>query len=254
MKLRILSDLHLEQNYFEYSYLGEDIVVLAGDIATAKTHDVFEDFIRDIPSNIKIIFITGNHEFYYGIVLKENEFYKQVSKKYENFFFLDKGHIEINHDDKLYSFFGGIMCSDFLLYGELESAKKEAKSFINDFYVSRIAHRTRWSTEDHVKEYMFFGKAFNKWIKDTTIKDSTKICISHFLPSEKSINYKFYQNRLNPYFCSNQEKRVKKVDYWIHGHTHTSCDYMLENTRVICNPLGYGRENKSFDKNLIIDI
>ena len=74
MKLRILSDLHLEQNYFEYSYLGEDIVVLAGDIATANTHDVFEDFIRDIPSNIKIIFITGNHEFYYGIVLKENEF------------------------------------------------------------------------------------------------------------------------------------------------------------------------------------
>jgi predicted phosphodiesterase len=29
---------------------------------------------------------------------------------------------------------------------------------------------------------------------------------------------------------------------WIHGHTHTPCQYVVGDTRVICNPIGYPRE------------
>ena len=31
----------------------------------------------------------------------------------------------------------------------------------------------------------------------------------------------------------------KKIKYWIHGHTHDACDYMIGDTRVLCNPRGY---------------
>ena len=31
--------------------------------------------------------------------------------------------------------------------------------------------------------------------------------------------------------------------YWIHGHTHIPCQYDLGDTRVVCNPRGYPREN-----------
>lgn len=259
MKLRILSDLHLEHNYFEYSYCGEDVVILAGDISTASNHDIFKYFIKDIPNTVKIIFIAGNHEFYHGIVSEEKSFYRSIEKEYTNFKFLDKQHFEINHDNKHYTFFGGTMCSDLNLYNNIESAGKEARSFINDFYLTKTNERTKWTVDDHLKEYKFFNKTFNKWVNSIffdgdKIINPIKVCISHFLPSEKSIDMKFYQDRLNPYFCSNQEKRVNKVDYWIHGHTHSSFEYIIKYTRVICNPLGYGRENKKFDKDLVIDI
>ena len=39
------------------------------------------------------------------------------------------------------------------------------------------------------------------------------------------------------------------VAVWIHGHTHESCDYVEQGTRVLCNPRGYGpfELNATFD-------
>ena len=85
MLIRILSDLHLERNYFEYSNCNEDVIILAGDIATAATHDTFEEFIISIPNIIKIIFIPGNHEYYHGVVSREKEFFKRMQDTYNNF-------------------------------------------------------------------------------------------------------------------------------------------------------------------------
>lgn len=52
---------------------------------------------------------------------------------------------------------------------------------------------------------------------------------------------------------------------WIHGHTHHSCDYSLEDSRtsvrVVCNPRGYpvgwqrkDFENQSFNPGLLVEI
>lgn len=41
---------------------------------------------------------------------------------------------------------------------------------------------------------------------------------------------------------------------WVHGHTHVGLDYRTGQTRVICNPHGYGNENPAFDPALVIDI
>jgi hypothetical protein len=46
------------------------------------------------------------------------------------------------------------------------------------------------------------------------------------------------------------------VAVWIHGHTHDSCDYVEEGTRVVCNPRGYGpfELNAAFDPILTIEV
>jgi hypothetical protein len=48
------------------------------------------------------------------------------------------------------------------------------------------------------------------------------------------------------------------VQLWIHGHTHDSFDYLLNGTRIVCNPRGYARsgvnENPLFDPDLIIPV
>ena len=51
---------------------------------------------------------------------------------------------------------------------------------------------------------------------------------------------------------------ASRARLWIHGHTHDSFDYRLNETRVVCNPRGYAtegvNENPWFDLNLVVDI
>ncbi len=41
---------------------------------------------------------------------------------------------------------------------------------------------------------------------------------------------------------------------WVHGHTHTSFDYRIGASRIVCNPHGYGDENEAFDPGLVLDV
>ena len=51
------------------------------------------------------------------------------------------------------------------------------------------------------------------------------------------------------------------VDLWLHGHTHTSFDYVADGgTRVVCNPRGYihrrtgERENTAFTWDKVVEL
>ena len=70
MKMRFMSDLHLEFGPFEIPTLDDDadtVLVLAGDVAPAKRPALYKDFIRDAVSRFKhVIWIQGNHEHYGG--------------------------------------------------------------------------------------------------------------------------------------------------------------------------------------------
>jgi hypothetical protein len=43
---------------------------------------------------------------------------------------------------------------------------------------------------------------------------------------------------------------------WVHGHIHDSLDYMIHNTRIICNPRGYYADmlNPTFNPEFILEI
>jgi hypothetical protein len=62
---------------------------------------------------------------------------------------------------------------------------------------------------------------------------------------------------------------AERVQLWIHGHTHSSFDYVVAGTRVVCNPRGYARglgsdpeqasptlsfENPEFQPALVVEI
>jgi hypothetical protein len=46
------------------------------------------------------------------------------------------------------------------------------------------------------------------------------------------------------------------VSLWTHGHTHESFDYVVNGTRVVCNPRGYApmELNAAFDPVLTINL
>lgn len=81
--------------------------------------------------------------------------------------------------------------------------------------------------------------------------------ITHHLPSAGSVLTKYVDSELNAAFVSRIDETVVRSDLWLHGHSHESCDYVVDGTngrtaRVVCNPRGYSRhqcdvENVSFD-------
>jgi predicted phosphodiesterase len=63
MKIRILSDLHLEFRHWTPPEADADVIVLAGDIHVG-IHGV-EWARRSFPLN-PVVYVPGNHEFYGG--------------------------------------------------------------------------------------------------------------------------------------------------------------------------------------------
>src|SRR5690606_3094680 len=87
--------------------------------------------------------------------------------------------------------------------------------------------------------------------------DGKTVVVTHHLPHRSSINSQFERHPLNPAFASHIPELVRPpVIVWIHGHTHCSCDYVVEGTRVVCNPRGYGTSdlNEGFNPQLVIDV
>jgi predicted phosphodiesterase len=258
VKIRLLSDLHLEGNRFYYEYAGEDLVVLAGDIHTQGRHDWLLD---QIPANVKILFVPGNHEYYGAVFETVNEYFYELQAQYSNFYYLDNEGIHIDGIE----FFGGTMFTDLNLYGDVAKASEYACRGIADFswidcrkdtepdFENFTSQERRWTPADHINQHSIFRKNIQQWIQDT--KDKKRVVISHFVPHPDASDPKFAGSVLNPYFISNMEPVLADVDVWLFGHTHHSCDKIINGCHLVCNPHGYGSENSAgFRKDLILEV
>ncbi len=259
MKVRLLSDIHLE---FESNYIikhnGEDILILAGDIHYEK--EIVKNFIisylNTVPENnlpYNCLLVLGNHDYYHNNIYDIEQYYKNLN--IPKFKALINDTIEINYNNKKYVFIGSTLWSDFSKLSNIEKNYIESK--INDYkcinninieYLQSEFLKNKEYIENMVKKYQYtsFGG------------DNVISLITHHLPSYKSIDPKYYSYKiLNHAFYSNLDYLSEYIHYFFHGHTHSSCDYKINkinNSRVICNPKGYYNENKLYNDNLIINI
>lgn len=244
MKIRLLSDLHLESHSYYYEYAGEDLVVLAGDIHTSGRHPFI---LNQIPSNIPVLMVAGNHEYYGSDFNSVNEWADGLTEEYPNFHFLENRAIKIGGVD----FFGGTMFTDFNLYGDISKAKDYAARGIADFSWINKGNR-RWTPEDHIEQHKIYCNNLVEFLKGVHDK---RVVISHFVPHPLGSHKMYTGSPLNPYFISDMTGFMGWNGLWLYGHTHSSKDMMVGNTRLVCNPKGYGAENsKEFIKDLIVEI
>lgn len=254
MKIRLLSDLHLEGHTFKYEYQGEDVVVLAGDIHTKNRHA----FILDqIPENVKILFVCGNHEYYGSCFEEVNDFFYHLQADYPNLYVLQNEDVII--DDV--AFYGGTMFTDMMLDNDTWKASLYAQNGIADFtWIDKQRGvdgtntvKRRWSTDDHRNEHGAYCDGLDRFVKREKV--FKRCVISHFVPHRLGSDPRFDGSPLQPYFICDMTRYMETIDLWLYGHTHTSRDFMHGNTRLVCNPRGYGAENASgFNKNLIVEI
>jgi Icc-related predicted phosphoesterase len=87
--------------------------------------------------------------------------------------------------------------------------------------------------------------------------NGTTIVVSHHAPSIKSIPSALRNDLISSAYASDLEGLVSgsNAKLWIHGHIHSSSDYYLGKTRVICNPKGYPDEPvQDFDPKMVAEV
>lgn len=251
MKLHVLSDLHLNVEGFEAPDAQADVVVLAGDIARPAKACAWAQRLRK-----PVIYVAGNHEFYGGSIDGTVRELRAMCAG-TNVHLLEADELRLDG----VRFLGTTLWTDFLIFGEDErqrQAMAEARTLIRDFSSIRAdsSAERAFSPEDSA---LLFHRA-STWLeaKLTEPFDGPSVVVTHHAPSPRSIHPRFSGSLLNACFVSDAEHLLgrDRVDLWIHGHTHDTFDYVVNGTRVLCNPRGYAKhgigENAEFDAGLVV--
>lgn len=247
MKIHVLSDLHIEFEDFVPPATQADAVVLAGDIGVgAQGLQWAQDRLPHVP----VIYVPGNHEFYRHDISLLGDLKTWAPD-----------HVHILNDDRLIvdgvRFLGSILWTDFALLGEADQcfAVQEAERCMTDFSVIRNFGR-RFTPEDAIA----FHRASRNWLANELVQpfEGKTVVVTHHAPSLRSVHPRYAGGLLSAAFASNLEHLMdgEHAALWIHGHVHTSFDYEVHGTRVVCNPRGYAPKalNGAFRPDRIVDV
>ncbi|EAU55133.1 metallophosphoesterase [Mariprofundus ferrooxydans] len=249
MKIHILSDLHLECASFEPAVTSADLIVLAGDIGVGVTGINWAKECFQVP----VLYVPGNHEFHDpSMLMDEHIALMQQACSGSNVMLMDNKTTVIN----------GVRFIGSTLWTDLQKFKSilfcDADRIISEYEINQ--HAGGLKHFDWVYAQTLFER--NKlWLQSELARsfNGKTVVATHHAPSRKSIAPQYKGNDWNPCFASDLESLILDVDLWIHGHTHSSLDYVLNGARVVCNPRGYpnplgGWENGFFTPSMVVEI
>lgn len=238
----------------------EQVLILAGDIIMVKLKERFYPFFKDISERFKEVIVTmGNHESYKFNIKNTYNDYKEFLREFKNIHLLENEVFEI--DD--FAIFGATLWTDFNKrdFHAMEYAKHNMSDFqVIEYSAQDGSNHMHWTPELSVLEHENSIKHMKEFFKK--YKNKRQIVVTHHLSSFQSVSLEFHGSPLNHAFYSDLDGLIlkHKPELWVHGHTHASFDYMLGDTRIICNPRGYpsytstGTENPEFNNKLVIEI
>lgn len=264
MKIAVCSDLHLEFSPITLPNTeGAKVLILSGDIVTAYAlheHPVvtppsdpnviwkpgkqqlqalrFREFFHHVNMEYDhVVYCAGNHEFYHGKFPDAYDWLREEIKNYSNIHFLDKEQIEIDG----VTFLGGTLWTD--MNRNDPTTMHLIEGMMNDFRIIRNSQRNyaRFSPLDSVVHH----RQTLEYIKSVVDSDTTKkyVVVGHHAPTALSVHEKYkneyYMN--GGYFSDLSEFILDRpqIVLWTHGHMHDPFDYMMGETRIVCNPRGY---------------
>ena len=254
MKLHILSDLHLGVQGMAQPATSADVVVLAGDISRPERAAPWA-LAFDKP----VLYVIGNHEFY-GSSLP------QVKAEFHRLF--DGTHVHLLDDGAItlggVRFLGATLWTDFLAHGDGDKqveAMRKTREFMYDFKRIRTgpaADAPLLTPEDTTRLFA----ASSRWLDAELNRPfaGPTVVITHHAPTLHSIHPRFAGSPFNAAFVSDAAWLLqgRRAQLWIHGHTHDSFDYVVDGTRVLCNPRGYVKdgkiENPAFKPELVVEL
>jgi Icc-related predicted phosphoesterase len=279
MKIKLVSDLHLEfvdiniKNDKDY-----DVLILSGDIMIINDlHDhpeakyshleiaalkfgqaraqLFRDFLKRCSFQFPhVVYVAGNHEFYHGEFHRGVEHLREECAKFPNIYFLERDM----------QFIEGVLFVGGTLWTDMNKGDPMTLHTIgdmmNDFRVIRNdEHGYTKLRPAHAMDRHRKTVEYIKQIVDAN-KDRKCVVVGHHAPSYQSISKQYKHDTLmNGGYASDLSEFIldrPQIKLWTHGHMHQTFDYMIGETRVVCNPRGYEShgEESGWNPDILIEI
>lgn len=262
MKIWVLSDLHLTSFERTLHTLPEvipaipdaDLAVIAGDVGDGVESSAAW-LAEHIRPHMPVVWTLGNHEFYGGWFRASRELARRRSA--------DLGITLLDDDVAIIDgvrFCGSTLWTDYDLYSNGDEAIRRqhmvyARHYLNDHrHIDLEAGKMDRFLPAHAREQHLQSRAWLERVLGEPFAGDT-VVLTHHAPSSKSVAPLYRGDPLTPAFVSNLDELIVRHQprYWIHGHTHSSFNYRIGRTRILCNPRGYGRENLSgFQRGLVL--
>lgn len=281
MRAQIVSDLHLEFDDINITNAGDvDVLVLAGDIMIAQDlHDHpetsygmysnvnladlgrrqaialrFRDFLKRCSLQFPhVVYIAGNHEFYHGRFPGSLQDLRNECAKFPNVYFMENDCRKIND----VTFIGCTLWTD-MNKGDPVTLHTVA-DMMNDYRIIRHDQlgytklRPAHTAAQHRKSVEYIRTVIEGKF------DEKFVVVGHMAPTRQSIHPRYKDDSImNGAYASDLSDFIldhPQIKLWCHGHTHTTFDYMVGSTRVVCNPRGYsGYEVTDWDPNYTIEV
>jgi len=262
MNLWILSDLHIESCVWDTPSPtpNYDILIAAGDIHDPASQGV--EWLAKHSNGKPVIYVPGNHEWMAPrmsfTVKSEVIETRKLANDLGIHFLMDEAVIIDGT-----RFLGATLWTDWNLTNNKPAAMGFAAMAMPDhkeIYPDEIGRplSPRLTLEWH--------RASRAWLEAELPKSGNwdkTVVVTHHLPHPRSVAERYLNSPLSPAFASDLSELVENCGaaLWVHGHTHDSFDYLAGNTRVVCNPKGYGPkalgapvENKEFDARFVVKI
>jgi Icc-related predicted phosphoesterase len=276
VKLQLFSDLHCDVSPVKPIAIGEDVdaVVVAGDTCQGA-RNAFVALRRIVPERVPIVMVAGNHEPYRRCIQSEITEARTIAADY-NVVFVERDIALLGTT----RFIGATLWTNYRVFGagNAPAAMETARRSLNDHRV--ISWTKQPWTRFRPEEALLLHERSKAFIVDalTTPFSGSTVILTHHAPHFGSVAKGPYQSDiLTAAYCSDltdallidpdaggstaiPDPTVKDTAHatwnriWLHGHIHTSSDYVVGRTRVLANPHGYGAENPSFNPQLIVQV
>lgn len=258
MRVNLISDLHLEFST-DFTLPGGEVLILAGDLCEAKNlkHAKYQDWVFENLSKYRdVLYVLGNHESY-GMRIDRT---KELVEEYmpDNVRVMEnQTHII---DDVV--FVGGTLWTD-MNKGDPMTALR-CREGMSDYRHITMHNRAKDVYHKLTPEHTtVLHRATRDHIIETAQanKDRKIVMVTHMLPSMAAISDQYREDyHLNGAFASDLDyifMENPNIKVAVFGHTHDFKDFMVGETRLLCNPRGYaGYEQRvqEFDPTFGFDI
>lgn len=265
MRIRILSDLHLEHHdppdgLHAPSGHEADAVVLAGDIgrATAGLR-----WARRTFPEVPVVIVPGNHAFYDRHLDATRSVLRRAGDRIPadpaaaanqaGTYVLQQRAMQIGDVRVL----GCTFWTRFNLFpGRRAQAIRACRANVEDYQrIHLLRARRRLRPRDTDRSHRTAVAWLRHQLKKETEARATVI-VTHHPPTRRSVDPRYTDDLTSAAFVARREPFVRDTGaaLWIHGHVHASFDYRVGQTRVVSNPRGHSDENPSFRPRYAIEV
>lgn len=267
MRIQIASDLHLEFSDINIQNQNSaDVLILSGDIMVAEKvllpqseYGVrFRDFLKRVSFQFPhVIYVAGNHEHYGGYFFKSLDNLRAACGVHDNVYFLERDTKVI--DDVV--FVGATLWTDMNKYDPI--TLHAVRDMMNDYRAIRndyAGFRNLKPADTCERHKLTLG--YFKEVLDNN-KDKRCVVVGHHTPSFQSCHEQYRHDIvMNGAYHSDLSEFIldrPQIKLWTHGHTHHPFDYLIGETRVVCNPRGYEQingwsEDTGWDPNKVVEV